>query len=62
MKKSPKENMIATLYENKEIFAGGVIAAVDDWEPMTWLPPQIIHQPSSEIRRSVQNKPENLYM
>jgi rfaE bifunctional protein nucleotidyltransferase chain/domain len=27
--KSPKENMIATLYENKEIFAGGVIAAAN---------------------------------
>lgn len=27
--KSPKENMIATLFENKELFAGGVIAAAN---------------------------------
>lgn len=27
--KSPKENMISTLFENKEVFAGGVIAAAN---------------------------------
>lgn len=27
--KSPKENMIATLFENKELFAGGVVAAAN---------------------------------
>lgn len=29
MGKSPKENMIATLYQNREVFAGGVVAAAN---------------------------------
>jgi rfaE bifunctional protein kinase chain/domain/rfaE bifunctional protein nucleotidyltransferase chain/domain len=44
MGKSPKENLIPTLYRNAEIFAGGVIAAANhvanfcrDVEIVTWL-------------------------